>query len=234
MAHAPDLGLAARYALLTTLCALIPVPFLDTWAENRVRRTLVRRIAAGHGKELPDEAVRTVADLPSGGCFGMIKAALWWPVKKLLKTIATVFLVKGLADGASEVMHRALMVHHALEAGLLPDEAERVRAAMDRALEHVDTRWFERLLFGRLRKPRGEYNRMVFEAARDPRGAEQAAATGTMGPLATQLSEEMVAAARTTGLVAEVVHWFVAELDAVPDEADDAEPAGGGDAVGEA
>lgn len=220
----PDLALAARYALLATLCALIPVPFLDTFAENRVRRALVRQIAARHDTTLPPEAVRVVADLPSGGCWGMVKAALWWPIKKLLRTIAMVFLVKGLADAASEVMHRALMVHHALGSGLLPDEAQRVRAAMDRALEHVDTRIVERAFFGRLRNPRGEFNRLVYAAARHPVVTEHDAATGTMGPEATRLSEAMAAAVSTTGLVPEVMHWFVLELERVGEGDDDAGP----------
>jgi len=219
---APDLFLAARYALLACLCSLIPVPFLDTIAENRVRRALVRRIAAERGVTLSPEEVSVVADLPSGGCKGMILALLWWPVKKLLRTVAMVFLVKGLVDAASEVVHRALMVHHAVVVGHLPGAAERVRRAMDRALEHVDTRVVERAFFGRLRNPRGEFNRMVWEAARGGSSAEARLATDTLGPHTHQLSEAMAEAVSTTGLVPEVVHWFVAELqkvDAVDDDA---------------
>lgn len=225
MTPTPSLGLPARYALLTTLCTLIPVPFLDTYAENRVRRSLVRQIAARHEVILEEAAVRALADLPSGGCLGMLAAALWWPVKKLLKTIATVFLVKGLVDQASEVVHRGMMLQHAFEHGWLPGDAPRVRAAMDSALDHVDTRLVERAFFGRLRDPRGEFNAMVYAAARRPVATGHDAAAGAMEPHAARLSEAMEDAVRRTGLVPELLHWFAAELDRVPDDADDARPA---------
>jgi len=225
-ASTPDLLLAARYALLTSLCALIPVPFLDTFAENRVRRALVRRVAADQGVTLPPSDVKAVADLPSTGCSGMLAALLWWPVKKLLKTVATVFLVKGLVDAASEMVHRSLMVHHAVSEGFLPGSAERVRRAMDRALDHVDTRVVERAFFGRLRNPRGEFNRMVWEAARGAGHVEERAAADTLGPHTRELSSAMADAVSVTGLVPEVLHWFNAELQRVEPDQDDAGPGG--------
>jgi len=223
---APDLLLAARFAFLASLCALIPVPFLDTFTENRVRRALVRRVAADQGVTLSPEEVSTLADLPSGGCRGMVTSLLWWPVKKLLRTIATLFLVKGLVDSASEVVHRSLMVHHAVAEGLLPGASGRVRRAMDRALDHVDTRLVERAFFGALRNPRGEFNRMVWEAARGLGHGQERAAAGTVGPHTRELSEAMAQAVDRTGLVPEVMHWFHAELQRVDPVDDDAEPGG--------
>ncbi|MEQ1567935.1 MAG: hypothetical protein ABMA64_20010 [Myxococcota bacterium] len=211
-----DWLLLGRYGLLVALCALIPVPILDGWVENHLRRRLARKIAQRHGRTLEPEALALLADAPSGGCLGMVKSVVLWPVKKLLKTFSVVFQVKGITDTFSEVVHRGLMLEDAFEAGLLPGDNDRVRWAMDRALSHVDTRPIERALLGTLRDARHDLNRTIWEAVRVLRlrrvDALADAVEGDQLGATNQVSRAMVAALRTRGLVPELFAWFRAEL----------------------
>ena len=135
-----DWMLLGRYALVVALCELIPIPFLDAWIENRVRRRMVRKILSQHGVQLDDAQLALLADATSAGCMGCFWALVMWPVKKLLKTLLVVFQAKTITDRFSEVLHRALLTEEACELGLLPDRAADVRRAMDPALAHVATR----------------------------------------------------------------------------------------------
>lgn len=217
-----DWLLVGRYALLASLCALIPVPFVDTWFENRLRRRLVRKVARRHGIELAPADLARLGDLPSGGCLGLLLSVVLWPVKKVLKTISVVFQVKGITDTVSEVVHRALLVEEAFERGWLPGDAVRVRTAMDLALRHIDTRPIERALNGALRDGRHHLNRVIWESARIARARRLAAADAVadaaeavgLGPDADTLA--MNAALSVKGLVPELVGWFRAEMGEPP------------------
>lgn len=221
MAKPLDWLLLARYALLVALCALIPVPLVDRWVENALRRRLVRHQARRHGLELPVEAVRVLGDAPSGGCLGLLRAVVLWPIKKLLNTVLFVFSVKGIADTLSEVVHRALMLEEAIEAGWLGSEPpERIREAMDRALAHVDTRPLERSLNGALRDGRHHLNRVIWESVRIARARRahpvtalaDAADADALGSGARATSVAMSAALQVSGLVPELIGWFRAEM----------------------
>jgi hypothetical protein len=229
---APPLSqlLIARYALLVALCALIPLPIVDSMVENYLRRRMARKIAERHGQELAPDALSTLADAPSGGCVGCLFAILWWPVKKLLKTLSVVFQVKGITDTMSEVVHRGLLLEEAFRAGWLPGDAAKVRLSMDKALASVDTRPLERAFNGSLRDVRHDLNRAIWESVRITRarlasnpglaGAEalaDAADKDTLGPEASRASEVMVAAIQGYGLVPELVAWFRAEMGAPPE-----------------
>ena len=194
MPHPPDPLLVGRYVVGVAACELIPLPVLDTFVENRVRRAMVRAQAHRHGVALDPAVVAALADKEGLGCAGALKAVLWWPIKKLLKALTTVFMVKGIADTAAEVVHRSLMVDEALNHGWLPERAEQVRAAMDDALHHIDTRWDERWLLGTLRRGKGRHNLLVWRVARE--GA-------SFG-----LSAELERAAAAPGISSEVLHWF--------------------------
>ena len=215
MVVSPDPLLVGRYAVLIAMCELIPIPIVDGMVENRLRRALVRAQAARHELALDEEQVRLLADRPSGGCRGMVLGVLWWPIKKLLKTLTTIFMVKGIVDVASEVVHRALMFDEAATQGWLPSQVDRVRASMDTALTHVDTRLIERRLMGKLREPKGRFNQAVWETAQAARRGEVVATAneGDAGPGLTGLSEAVMGAASTPGLVPEVLHWFKLAFD---------------------
>ena len=68
-----------RHAAAVALCELVPLPVLDTWLQNRVRRRLIRVL----GSPLSDDALRTLADedlLP----WDRIRL---WPLKKLASKV---------------------------------------------------------------------------------------------------------------------------------------------------
>ncbi len=220
-----DWLLLGRYALLVALTALIPVPILDSWVENRLRRRLTRLIAARHGVELDDEAIVTLGDAESGGCWGFVKVVVLWPFRKVLRTVLFVFLIKAMADMISEVVHLALLLEDAIENGWIPGDALAVRGAMDRALEHVDTRIVERQILGTLRDARHELNGLIWQTTRIARQRLEGSATDALADAAEQddlgedvdrVTEAFAAALRNSGLVPELVQWFRAELGQVP------------------
>jgi hypothetical protein len=217
-----DWLLVGRYALLAGLCALIPIPIVDTWFENVLRRRMLRGIARRHGVTLGPADLSTLGDAATGGCLGLLLAVILWPIKKVLKTVLIVFQVKSIADTVSEVVHRGLLVEEALERGWLPGDAGTVRTAMDRALAHIDTRPIERSLMGPLRDGRHELNRVIWESVRIARlrrdqpaeAVADAAETRGLGTAADTLA--MDTALRVRGLVPELVGWFRAEMGAPP------------------
>ena len=76
-----------RYAVATAACELIPVPLLDVYAQNQVRRLALRKVAERRGIALDEEALRALADEELGGIGAIAKRLALWPVKKLLKTV---------------------------------------------------------------------------------------------------------------------------------------------------
>jgi hypothetical protein len=220
-----DWLLLGRYSLLIALCALIPVPLLDRWVENALRRRLVRAVGLRHGHRFEPLDASRLGDVASGGCLGLLWSIVAWPVKKVLKTLSVVFQVKGIADGTVEVMHRGLMLEEAFEAGWLPGEPGRVREAMDKALAAVDTRPVERKLMGSLRDLKSDLNLAIWEtvriararlASRPAEALADAADAAEVGPGFAHTSRAMAASLQTSGLVPEVVAWFRAEMGAPP------------------
>jgi hypothetical protein len=212
--------LLGRYATLIAATALIPVPLLDRWIENRLRRRLVGAVLGRHGITMEPAELARLADAESGGCMGCLWSVLSWPVRKVLKTLLVVFQVKTIADTASEVLHRGLMLEEAVENGWLPDRAEDVRAAMDAALAKVDTRVVERNVRGTYLDHKHDLNMVIWRATKlaRARAVADAADRDELGEGADRMSAAMGAAVRTTGLVPELIAWFNAEMGAPPVE----------------
>ncbi len=216
-----DWLLIGRYALLIGLTALIPVPLLDTGVENWLRRRMVRTLAKRHDVTLDDEAIATLGNAASGGCFGCVWSVLLWPVRKILKTVLFVFQIKTIADTASELVHRGLMLEEAIEMGWLPGDADRVRLAMDKALVHIDTRLVERQLRGVFQDHTNDLNRAILSATsiareqvRSDRGLAlaDAAEADNLGSGAQEMTQAMTASIQGMGTVPELLQWFRAEM----------------------
>ncbi len=219
-----DWLLIGRYALLVALSTLLPVPILDTALQNALQRRMVRSLAMRHNADLDPESVAVLANTAGGGCVGCLWGALVWPVMKLLRTVLIFLQAKQIADTASEQVHRALMLEEALESGWLPGDPIKVRQAMDRTLDRVDTRVVERRLAGVFRDHTNALNRFVFQATAlarertDAVGAlADAADRDTLGPEIDSVSRAMTAALRTAGAVPELLQWFRLEMGAAPD-----------------
>lgn len=217
-----DWLLVGRYALMISLCELIPIPLLDSGIANWLRKRLVRNQAQAHGVELTSEQLRILGPSGWGGCLGMIKSVLLWPFKKLFKSVLFFLMAKSLADTFSDVVHRALMMHEAFERHWLPDEAERVRAAMDTAIDKIDIRLVEQALLGKYRDARGELNTMIFEATRNLRAATDEARAeelaehiekGELPETGERVSRALMASLRGVGTAPEAIQWFVAEME---------------------
>jgi hypothetical protein len=213
-----DWLLIGRYALLIALTALIPVPLLDRGIENYLRRRMVRAIARRHEIQLCEADVTTLAHAPSGGCFGCLWSVVTWPVRKILKTVLFVWQVKTIADSASEMVHRALMLEEAMESGWIPGDAQGVRKAMDSALTSVDTRLVERQIAGVFQDHTNDLNKLIYQTTALARADVIAAAVEAdeLSTGATGLTQAMTAALQSSGVVPELLQWFRAEMGVGP------------------
>ena len=127
----PDLS---RHALVAGACALVPLPFVDMLFRRVVLRRAYEDISRHHGLELSDPALGALLRERTNLLLGCLVAAIWWPIKKLFRTLIFVLLVKDALDWAAEAAVRGLMVQAAAARGLLPARAEAVSAAMDQCV----------------------------------------------------------------------------------------------------
>jgi hypothetical protein len=139
-----DLAVVARYAFLISLTHLIPVPIVDAWIAGMLRNRLTRVQLDGAGWRPPPRDVRMLASANAGGCLGMLWSLITWPIKKLIRFFLWIFLVKAMVDTFSAVVARAVLIDESLATGLLPGDAVRARAAMQRAARGIDTRPIDR------------------------------------------------------------------------------------------
>lgn len=72
-----------RHALAIAAAELIPVPLVDTWVQNRLRRRLVLRAAAARGEKPSDEVIAVRAD----EAYAPVQRAALWPVKAVAKKV---------------------------------------------------------------------------------------------------------------------------------------------------
>lgn len=149
------------YSLLTGLCPLIPIPLLDDWARDLLRRRLVAELARGRGLELDGPNVKVLAcgDRPLTargclrGCFALavLKPLFKVAVKLVAKLFRKVLVVLAVREGVltfSETFHEAYLVRHALALGVLDGPtppASAVRRAVEAATAEPDHRPIERL-----------------------------------------------------------------------------------------
>ncbi len=216
-----DWLLISRYALLVALCELIPVPLLDGWVANLMRRRLTHVQLAQHDVRLPSADVRMLADSGAGGCLGILWSILVWPIKKVLRTVLFVLQIHRMVNVASEVAHRALLVHEALEREVVPGDVVAVRAAMNRALAQVDVTVVDKAVLSGLALSRrtlwqamgAGWSRLRSEAAAERRdeavGAQDEA---PLPPMPEELSQALGEALHTPGIEAELIRVFRAEL----------------------
>lgn len=158
------------YSLLSGLCALIPIPFLDDRARDFLRQRLTVKLAAHHGRTLDRAAVKMLAcgDQPFslGGCLRSIfsgtlfKMALYLLRKlfsKILHKILFILALNDCVNDFSRTFHEACLNHHALASGAPapPDlPATRVRSVVEAICSETDTRPFRKLVYGVLRGSR--------------------------------------------------------------------------------
>lgn len=72
-----------RHALAIAAAEMIPVPLVDTWVQNRLRRRLVLRAASLRGEQLSAEVLAVRAD----EAYAPVQRAAFWPVKAVAKKV---------------------------------------------------------------------------------------------------------------------------------------------------
>ncbi len=123
-------------SVLTGLCPLIPIPLLDDWTRDLLRRRLVARLAAVAGTALTntDAGILACGYRPPGtsGCAGgCLQALLIQPAvflsslvfRKLMRKILFFLTVKDAVDTFSQTFHEAFLLRHALLLGVLREPA---------------------------------------------------------------------------------------------------------------
>jgi hypothetical protein len=121
--------------LLAGLTPLIPFAFVDRFVRRLLLRQLYQKVAAEQGRQLPPAALAHLTRIRVNLVEGCLMAVLWWPIKKLIRTVIYFLTVKDCLDEVADATMRGHMVHEALRLGLLPAEASRVGDAMEAALD---------------------------------------------------------------------------------------------------
>jgi hypothetical protein len=120
-----------KFAPVVGACALMPLPFVDALLRRAALKAAYRRLLTDAGLDAASPTLRSLLRERTNLALGCLVAIVWWPIKKLFRTIIFVLLVKDALDWTSDAGVRLRMVHRAIERGLLPDRAEAVGAAID-------------------------------------------------------------------------------------------------------
>jgi len=171
----PGLHRLVTDSLLAGLTRLVPLPLLDDWIHDLLRKRGAMAIAAAAGVELTDAEARAlgvgVDSWTTGGCLrGCAVAAVTKPFhflfkllfRKVIYRILFFLLVKDCVDAFSRAFHESYLLRHAFAAGHLREVTgggERpvplptgvdprvvaVRKAIEEACDGIDTRPVEKL-----------------------------------------------------------------------------------------
>ena len=144
-------------SLLVGMTPLVPVPLLDDWAGDVLRRRLAADLAQHHGAVIPSADLEILAlgkrEITASGCLkGCATSALGLAHKlvlkifrKLARKILFFLTVKDCVDTFSRAFHEGYLLRHALASGLVePRPAVATRRAIESTLDEIDTRVFER------------------------------------------------------------------------------------------
>lgn len=139
-----------RSTMLSGLCSMVPVPFLDDILLKRVRKGVVHRILQKHGSNLNPETIEPVYAGPPRGCLakaiGLIFSAIKKLIKKLVKTIFFFLAIRSAALDMVETYLLGRTVDRYVERDFFEGksdvgaEALRFREAFNQALSGSDRR----------------------------------------------------------------------------------------------
>jgi hypothetical protein len=140
------------FSVLTGLCPLLPVPFVDDWAIGLIRRRMVRELAESRDLNLNEDEVQLLAGSGERRWPGLLKGtalAVRRGVGKLVgKAFKTIFYVLLLREGihrAVETFVEGYLLLHAAglpqalrPSGRTPETVRAVRAAVVSTMKEVD------------------------------------------------------------------------------------------------
>lgn len=142
--------LLVTHAVLAGLTPLIPMPLLDDLFYGHFLRSMVKRLAAAHARELGSEEVEILAAHTGRGCgLGCLGGLLLYPLKKMLRKIFFFLEWKRAADTISHTYYFGSLIEAALEEKWIETYgAARVRAAIDGVLARTNTSLITRAASG--------------------------------------------------------------------------------------
>ncbi len=133
-------------AVLTGLTPLIPIPIVDDVAYTQLMRQMTARLAASCEIELSELEIATLSDARGGSCLpGCLGTIIVYPLRKLFRKIFFFLEWKRAVDTVSRTYYHGYLLDVALREGYLKSrKSEELRAAVDRVLLRLDTRFIER------------------------------------------------------------------------------------------
>ncbi|HSN88776.1 MAG TPA: hypothetical protein VL025_18575 [Thermoanaerobaculia bacterium] len=139
------------WSVLGGLCPLIPVPFMDDWALERVQRRMIQEIDREEKIGLTAEDMKILAggeDPRWAGCVGTVAWALREVtgaiLGKLFRTVFYFLTVRRSVRRSAETLHLGYLVLCAARLG--ETRARVVRAAILATLQEMNTRAIHRTL----------------------------------------------------------------------------------------
>ena len=141
-------------SVLAGLCPLIPIPFLDDWARDLLRRRAAADLCRRHGLRMPSDGILALTgggrSPDMAGCLrSLVLGPILYLLRKIFRKVFFFLTVKDCVDTTSRCFHETYLIRHALSAGRLagePASAGRVHVAIGTACAETDPRPIERTI----------------------------------------------------------------------------------------
>jgi uncharacterized protein (DUF697 family) len=130
------------HAALVALTPLIPLPFVDEVAKNRLQRRMVRMLAQSYDLLLQPADLALLADDRPGNVAGsIVKGLVFTPLRQVLRKTFMILAGNKIAEVASSCYHRGFLIERAFARGLCapdgPQSVDAVRQAIDEVMAEV-------------------------------------------------------------------------------------------------
>ncbi|MBM4368977.1 MAG: hypothetical protein FJ102_22365 [Deltaproteobacteria bacterium] len=122
---------AHPHVILAGVAMVVPLPILDDWLSRKALRRALQADAEACGQPLDEATLDVLTEDRSNMLVGCLRAAIFWPVKKLFRTVLWFLTVKDVIDIAARSAEVVAMARIARERGWLPGRASDVRDAME-------------------------------------------------------------------------------------------------------
>lgn len=105
----------STYAAIAGLMPLIPVPFIDDVLIERIHRGLYQKLCNQYDFFLKIDDVKRLTARQSNIISGVLKGAILYPIKKILRKVFYILAIKSCADVGAAVFHEGWLMARALE-----------------------------------------------------------------------------------------------------------------------
>jgi hypothetical protein len=187
--------LIVSHAVLAGLTPLIPIPVIDDLLRTYFVRRLVRQLGAGNRYSLSEDDIKLLADEPESGCLaGCLTTAFILPFKLIFRKLFYFLEWKRAVDTVSRVYYHGYLVDCALSEGWCypagPRTPLEVRAAIDGALDQVNTKLLERTVQGIFNQSKSGLKSAASLLERSVRRKQQTASIEAVGEVVEEVEEQ--------------------------------------------